>query len=152
MLKQPLPGDWETVQRFIADLGLYLDEMARHIKKPPQGITRDKTTLLLTTEMRGKRYRLNLACQAWGLRRFVVAMQEPWPHTFVVGRLKGNNRARAYSHGMALLYHYLESEGLIAEVHRDIRECLALSARKQGLAKKTAPSAAKPFHAFLMEQ
>ncbi|MBU1002841.1 MAG: hypothetical protein KKE73_09990 [Proteobacteria bacterium] len=106
-------------------MGRYLDEMANHIGKAA-GDEQDEA--LLTTHFLGQNYSLALSCQARGLRRFVVRMQEPWPQTLVIGRLLPNGRARVFDHGVALFSDYLLHEGLFEEFCRDLKESLALCA------------------------
>ena len=130
MLEHQLPDDRKRFQEFAADLGHYLDEMARHASLP-HGNTRDRSAVLLRVGMQGKEYWLDVVCQAWGVRRFVVSMHEPWPQSFVVGCLRKNCRAHGYSHGMFLLFQYLRAEGLHGEVLGDLRECMALSAKRE---------------------
>lgn len=113
------------MQQLQTDMGRYLDQMARHINSAPSD---RQDGPLLETHFLGQNYRLTLACQSEGQRRFVVSMLEPWAQTLVVGRLLRTGRARVFAHGVALFSDYLLHEGLFEEFCRDIKESLALCA------------------------
>jgi len=102
-------------QSLTTDLGLYMDG-----SHPANG----HKDLMPKSHFWGQGYSLTLTCQARGLRRFVISMQEPWPHTAVIGRLEKSGKARVFAHGVLLLTDYLIHEGLFEEFSHDLSKAL----------------------------